>query len=251
MDKIAFVIQVRTGSTRLAHKMVKKFWNNKSIPEIIIEKLRNNFPDIKIILATTDKIEDLFFRNVANFYEIDFFQGNETDVLKRFIDAAEYYSVQKIIRICADNPFLDMKQMEYLTDNIDDENDYISFNINGVPSIKTHFGFWAEYVRLDALKKIQVSTKDILYLEHVTNFIYTHPELFKINFLDPNQRIKDAENIRMTIDTAADFDTAQQIYKQLNNQYAENFGIDEILNFLDTHSDYKIKMTEQIRKNTK
>ena len=56
--------------------------------------------------------------------------------------------------------------------------DYISFNINGTPSIKTHYGFWTEYVTLDTLKRIKSLTKDKIFHEHVTNYIYTNPHSF-------------------------------------------------------------------------
>ena len=49
-------------------------------------------------------------------------------------------------------------------------NDYISFDIDGTPSIKTHFGFWGEFVTLDALKRVIGFTDDLLYREHVTNY---------------------------------------------------------------------------------
>ena len=35
-------------------------------------------------------------------------------VLSRFIDTAEKYNIKKIIRVCADNPFLDMESLKTL-----------------------------------------------------------------------------------------------------------------------------------------
>ncbi len=40
--------------------------------------------------------------------------------------------------------------------------------------------FVTEYVRLDALKKNKRNYDRKLYHEHVTNYIYTHPESFRI-----------------------------------------------------------------------
>lgn len=44
---------------------------------------------------------------------------------------------------------------------------------------KTHFGFWAEYVTLAALELVARKTVEKVYHEHVTNYIYTHPNDFK------------------------------------------------------------------------
>ena len=75
--------------------------------------------------------------------------------MNRFISAAEQYNAQKIIRVCSDNPFLDINSIKKLIETINENPsaDYISFNINGIPSIKTHYGFWTEYVTLNTLKK--------------------------------------------------------------------------------------------------
>lgn len=246
-----YVLQLRTGSKRLPLKMIRPFLGHKTIPEIIIQKLKDTFPKTQIILATSSKEEDTVFRQLADKYEIDFFQGSENDVLKRFTEASEQFGVERIIRICADNPFLDMRQMRYLIESIDRESDYISFDINGLPSIKTHFGFWAEYVTLAALKKVEELTNDSLYREHVTNFIYTHPQFFKLKFLAPNEKVLDMNSVRMTIDTVEDFENAQEIYSQLSNQYGENFGIDEILELLESNKEYQVRMSEQIKLNTK
>jgi len=250
-EKLAFLIQVRTGSTRMPNKMVNSFWQNKTIPEIILDKLISSFPDMEIILATSDNKRDIIFEKLAKRFEIKFFQGNENDVLERFIQAAEYYNISKIVRICADNPFLDMEEMQYLISNIDDTFDYISFKVNNSPSIKTHFGFWAEYVSLSALNKVNEKTQENLYREHVTNYIYTNPEIFNIKFLNPNKNVIGVENVRMTIDTAEDFQNLQQIYDELHKLHKNKFGIDEILEFLESNKDYQSVMSEQIKLNSK
>lgn len=40
--------------------------------------------------------------------------GEWNNVLSRFIEAAEKFKTDKIIRICADNPLLDMDSLSYL-----------------------------------------------------------------------------------------------------------------------------------------
>ncbi len=250
-EMLGFIIQVRSGSVRLPGKMTKDFWNKKTILELIIEKLQKSFPNINIILATSVNKNDIVFKRIAEKYSVDFFQGSENDVLERFLKTAENFKVEKIIRICADNPFLDMNEMSTLIKNIDEKSDYISFEINNSPSIKTHFGFWAEYVKLDALQKVKLQTKELIFKEHVTNYIYTHPEKFKIKFLNPNPKVNATENVRMTIDTLDDFQTLQEVYKDLHKLYGNDFDIYNIIEFLDNNDLYKQKMKIQIQLNSK
>src|SRR5690606_24930515 len=124
------------------------------------------------------------------------------NVLKRFIDAGNQYSASHVIRVCADNPFLDVNFLKELIiySKENDNSDYWSFKTNkNIQVIKTHFGFFAEIVTLDALKKTNSYTKKDIYLEHVTNYIYTNKG-FKCKLkLLPNY-LKNRENLRFTID---------------------------------------------------
>lgn len=250
MDKLGFIVQARLGSTRLPNKMKMPFYENISIPEIIISKIKERFPKTDIILATTINEKDNYFDRFTRNLGIKIFRGSEDNVLKRFIDAAESNHIKKIIRICADNPFLDINELDVLISSIDDS-EYISFKVNDKPSILTHFGFWAEYITLDALRKIEVFTTESHFKEHVTNYVYSNPDKFKIKFINPVDYVLERENIRMTIDTSDDFTNLALVYKELKNNYPKNFGIREIIDFLDENPKMLKQMSEQIQQNSK
>ena len=109
--KVTFIIQARLSSTRLPNKVILPFWNGKTIIDLLIEKLKT-FNDCNIILATSDLSANLPLVEVAKRANVDYFQGSENDVLQRFIDAAEIQDAEHIIRICADNPFLDINEID-------------------------------------------------------------------------------------------------------------------------------------------
>lgn len=250
---LCFMLQARVGSTRLPKKMILPFYDKRNILQLIIEKLKNSFPEIPIVLATSadpsnDELENLAFNLNCKVY-----RGSEEDVLYRFILAAEKFNFNNIIRVCADNPFLDIKEMKHLVNFINKNHnfDYVSFKINGRPSIKSHFGFWAEYITLKTLKNVNNSISEKLYHEHVTNFIYENPNRFKINYLDANSVLKGHDDIRMTLDTLEDFTILSEIYSKLNSKYSFVFGINEIVDFLDNNPGYKVVMKNQIAINSK
>jgi spore coat polysaccharide biosynthesis protein SpsF len=252
-NTIAFIIQARLGSTRLPNKMILPFYKGFSIFEILIEKLKRNFENIPIIVATSLDTHNDILEQIALENNIFVFRGDESNVLKRFINAAEQYGVNKIIRICADNPFLDGEELKKLLAFVEHHPtyDYVSFNVNDTPSIKTHFGFWAEYVSLDALKKADTLIQESIYYEHVTNYIYEHSKIFDIAFIQPNEVVVEKKDIRMTLDTLQDFEILAEIYERLQNEYNDNWGINEIISFLDKNFNYKEKMLQQIDKNSK
>lgn len=250
---LAFIIQARVGSTRLPKKILRPFYGEQTILDLLILKIRENFVDYPIILATSDHVQDSVLEEVAKKYRISFYRGDEANVLKRFVNAAKHYNVKRVVRICADNPFLDVKELERLVSYATDhrEYDYISFMVNTSPSIKTHFGFWAEVVNAEVLQHVLQSDVSTFYQEHVTNYIYEHPDSYKITFLEPNALVLDRRDIRMTLDTESDFVLLQQLYINLHEKYPEGFGINEIVQYLDTNPHYKDSMVTQISKNTK
>jgi spore coat polysaccharide biosynthesis protein SpsF len=82
----------------------------------------------------------------------------------------------------------------------------------------THYGFFAEYVKLEALQKADRATQDPLYREHVTNFIHRHPEKFTLQLQTIPDELDLRRDIRLTVDTASDFETSREIYSHLLTQ---------------------------------
>jgi spore coat polysaccharide biosynthesis protein SpsF (cytidylyltransferase family) len=243
---LAIIIQARAGSKRLPNKMLLPFYDGKSLIEMIVDKLKQL--NILIIVATTTNQLDDEIHEVAKKLNVNCYRGSEEDVLNRFINAAKKYNVDKIIRVCADNPFLDVEELKLLIDfSLSKNYDYVSFNVNGQPSIKTHYGFWAEFVTLGTLIEIENSTKDFFYHEHVTNYIYSNPEKFNICWID---RSLHATEIRLTVDTEADFNTAKEIFNILSND--NNFiTYTDLINFLNQNIKYLNSMKQEIINNTK
>ncbi len=244
------VIQARTGSTRLPNKMVLPFYNNKTLIEIVIENLLQAFPKQKIILATTTNAKDDILADTANTLGINIYRGSEENVLDRFVKTAEYYNLTHLIRVCADNPFLIRSQLQQLSDYGQNSNaDYVAYFFkNGLPSIKTHSGFFAEWVSVNALRKISALTNEKLYLEHVTNFIYSNSDLFLIEKLE----ISDEEfcgKVRLTIDTKDDFEICKNIYSILSSQ--NNVSMESIKELILSNSSYLEKMEILIQQQTK
>ncbi|ULQ59879.1 hypothetical protein K7I13_00550 [Brucepastera parasyntrophica] len=246
---LGIIIQARTGSSRLPNKLILSFYKNDSLIDILLARLKNTFPGLPVILATTTSPSDSVLVEKAKTHGIDYFQGSESNVLQRFIDCGEEKKIHNIIRICADNPFLSMNYLSFLINNLGDF-DYVSFKRkDGTPSIKTHYGFWTEFVRLKSLKKIQKMTVDTLYLEHVTNYIYTHPESFSIQWFPVSEQIEKLP-IRLTVDTMTDFVLAKEIYKSLSDA---NMAIEpeNILPIIYNNEKYLSTMQEQIFRNSK
>ena len=245
-----FIVQARMGSTRLPGKILLPFYEGHSILELLIKKLFR-IPNASVVVATSEKEADDRIAEVAGKMGALVYRGAENDVLERFIQAATFYRAQHIIRVCSDNPFLELASIGNLMERASENNvDYISFHIQGKPSIKTHYGFWTEYVTLDALKRVAEMTSQTIYHEHVTNYIYEHPQLFDIDWIKGPDILNGVNNIRLTIDTETDFENARKIYMDIcmDDLYPT---IEKVVSYLQQHPECFIIMDEQIKMNSK
>jgi len=250
MSQLGIILQARTGSTRMPEKVILPFYQEESILDLLLEKVKKlSFP---VVLATTVNPSDDQICALAEKHEVAVFRGSENDVLDRFIQAARQFGFSKIIRVCADNPFLDLAGIQTLIAEFSKSDaEYLGFQLAGnKPSILTHFGFWTEAVRLEALEKAQQLTGEKLYHEHVTNYIYGNPALFNVQFIEADPLVFSRTDIRMTLDTPEDFGIQQKIFATISKENP-NFGIPEIVSWLDQHPKILKLMKKEILKNQK
>ena len=244
----AFFIQARLSSTRFYKKIITPVSTGNTIIDLLLERIRYNFPSHKIyVLTTANPVDDLLVKYLER-KDVVLFRGSENNVLNRFIAAAEEFGESELIRICSDNPFL---LPEYLFEllQFEQDADYISFSYKGIPAMKCHFGFFAERVTLNALKKIEAMTNDLLYLEHVTNYIYGNPSIFKIRLIDKTETLKNIEQYRLTVDTPEDFQTASVILSQIKDP--NKMTIDDIINAVERNPQLYRYMNNEKIKNSK
>lgn len=239
------------GSTRLPGKILKPFYGGKTLLETLLDNL-HKVEGAKVVVATSvnennDQLET-FLKEKGELV----FRGSENDVLDRFIKAAETNGVDGIVRICSDNPFIDWHGVAQLVEKAKTSTaDYIGFCINNKPSILTHFGFWGEFVRLSALKCVAETTeKGTPAHEHVTYHIYTHPDEYRCEWIAGPDFLQGRDDIRLTIDTPEDLVNALKVYSDLKAKN-ENFTLQDVVSYLDSHGEVKQSMISNIFQNKK
>ena len=222
MKNYKIVIQARTGSSRLPSKMIKTFNKDKNLLQVIIENLLFDFNSNDIIIATTNNKNDNIIEKIAIEKGVGIFRGDENDVLSRFLEIAKLYKLDFVIRVCADNPFIQNSKILELIKYHDEDIDYESFFFSdGTPSILSHSGFFTELISTSALKKINLESKDILDKEHVTRFIYNNSNIFNIK-KHPIENEDFVKKIRLTIDTKEDFTLCSEIFSKTSDHRIEN-----------------------------
>lgn len=231
------------------------FYKGKTILDLQLENLKSYFPETLIIVATTTcKADDILADKYSNDKLIEVFRGDENNVLKRFVDAAHKFDANQVIRICSDNPFLMMPYCqsiinEYLKAGVD----YVSYGFSdGTPAIRSHTGLFAEIVSLNALEAVLNTTGEALYLEHVTNYIYTHPGQFRSSFIKIPEFIDEMlHELRLTIDTPQDFSNMQKLYLAVLGKYGNQYSAEQLINEVKNDKALISAMKEQIKQYAK
>lgn len=249
--KTGIIVQARSNSTRLPQKVNRPFFEEQSILDILIKRLKNL--GLPIVLATTTNSADQVIVETAERNRVESFRGDEADVLERFLGVIEKHNFDFVIRICADNPFLSVELINVLlakADKLDYDFDYLSHSWKDIPAILTHFGVFAELARSSALKRIKSEGADPSVFEHVTYFLYTNPEKFQVEFLPLEESFFTYADIRLTVDTSQDFEVAQTIYSALARD-GKSTSIANVNEYLSQKPDLLKRMSAEIQKNKK
>jgi len=220
---ITAIIQARLNSSRLNKKILLKIENKNLLEHLFSQLSYSTHIDKKIIATTINKIDDEI-ENFAKLQNITFFRGNPLDVLDRYYRCAKFFNLETIVRISGDAPLIDPsivdKTIEYYKKN---NFDYVSNFFNRSYPIGTEI----EIFSFKTLEKCWMNAKKSSEKEHVTPFIYNHPELFKIGHIEYK---KDISHLHWTVDQIEDFKLVELIFKKIKKR---PILMDDILELLE------------------
>ena len=250
------VIQARSGSTRMPAKILLPFDGEDTILDIVIENIKCDNPGVAVIVATTQSPADDRIEALALRHGVKCFRGSENDVLGRFLGAADAYGLDRIIRVCSDNPFLQTASFAALIAGADahPEADYVAYAFpDGRPIIKSHLGLYAELATVDALRRAATSmvgdVDEKLYREHVTIYLYTHPDAFRLELLPLPEELRSRTDLRLTLDTPSDFSLLNELYRRLHTETDATLA--SPIKLVDSNQAYGRIMRQNIAQNEK
>ncbi len=239
------------GSTRLPGKVLMPFYGGKTLIATLLDTLHGTGCGKVVVATSVNGSDDPLAEFLLERGET-VFRGSETDVLGRFIGAAEAGGIDGIVRVCSDNPFIDRDGIVRLVEKAEESvADYIGFRVGGKPSILTHFGFWGEFVRLSALRRVAETTEEgTPAREHVTIHIYTHPDEYRCEWIPAPDFLQNRDDIRLTIDTREDFTNAAKAYSTLKARKG-GFTLEDVVEYIDSDEDMRRSMKSEILRNRK
>lgn len=229
--KKSCIIQARMGSSRFPGKVLK-YLKDKTVLDHIVCRLKIcQFLD-EVIIATTIKPEDDAIIDFCIINKIKYFRGSVNDVLERFVMTAREFECDLILRVTADDLFIDPKNIDIMINQNRRKKSDVTYTENmplgcGLGMIVT-----TRKILENALAN--TSPNHQRYREHIDEYMLDNPKLFKINVIPAPENLC-RPNYRLTLDTPEDWKLISIIF---NNLYTgQPVGLNEVIKFLDTNQD--------------
>ncbi|MCX5713484.1 MAG: glycosyltransferase family protein [Candidatus Omnitrophica bacterium] len=241
---IVAIVQARMGSQRLPGKVLLPI-GNKPVLAWVLSRLSHCRLINKIIVATSVNSIDDSIRKLCLDFNVTCFSGPEEDVLERFYMAAVETKADVIIRITADCPFIDPEIVDGLiATHLKNSNQYTAND-----TVKSYpRGVDAEVINFGTLEYLMKKAKQQYYREHVTSYIYEHPEEFKTEIVRGKQYYENGFILRLCVDEMDDLVLLKRIYDFFSPR--EDFNLREIVDYLAANPGL-IKINENVKQKTR
>ncbi|MEQ8228971.1 MAG: glycosyltransferase family protein [Rhodospirillales bacterium] len=232
-DAVHATIQARMTSSRLPGKVLMPA-AGKPLLHHMVERLHKVTAIDKVIIATTTNSEDDPVAELAEKTGAGLYRGSEDDVLSRVLDATVAHGTDILVQTTGDCPLIDPEIIGQVIDHyVATECDYTSNTL-----IRSYpIGMDTQIYRRTVLEDVASRTQDPVDREHVSAYIYHHPERYSLSNLHAPDDMTDPM-LRLTLDTPEDYEVIWRIYEAL---YPANpdFTLADILALLKRNPDWR------------
>lgn len=224
------IIQARCGSTRFPNKVFADI-AGKPLLWHVVDRLKYAKRIDEIIVATTLNPKDDKIEKWCQTENVKCFRGSEDDVLNRYYCTSVEFPSDAIARVTADDPFKEPEVIDRVINKLIDEKLDLATN-NFPPSFPE--GLDCEVFTFSVLELMEKSTHDAFEREHVTQYVYHHPEKFRIGNVMSDKQLS---SYRWTIDNQEDYEMVKAVYERRKTDSTGIMLMDEILEILEEHPD--------------
>lgn len=220
------ILQARVSSSRLPNKVLAPLLGDAMLARQI-ERLRRAETIDRLVVATSDHASDDPLAELSTRLGVACHRGSLDDVLGRFAGAyAAFGPATHVARLTGDCPLADPAVIDRVVrHHIACGADYTT---NAVQPTWPD-GLDVEVMRATVLQRTFVEARLPSEREHVTPYIYKHPEWFRVEHVRGE---RDLSSLRWTVDEPADLAFVTEVYAAL---YPQNpaFATDDVLALLE------------------
>ena len=187
----------------------------------LLKRIRVTQGVSKIIFATTTLPEDDELAQVVEDAGFTVFRGANENVVERYIDAAQEYDLDYVVRVTGDCPFVDAETLDYCLISACQQRPF------DLASTKGYFPVGVDYeiYKTSVMVGLHAGGKlDAYDREHLTLYMYNNSDHFKLVPLKP--RAEWLCNKTFTVDNHEDLENAREVVMQIGRS---NFTIAELV----------------------
>ncbi len=232
------IVQARMSSTRLPGKVLQPILGVPMLSHVM-RRLQGARSLDEVVVATSDGPEDDVVRDLATAEGWGLWRGSRDDVLDRYEGAARAFSAERVVRVTSDCPLIDPDLVDDVVMALAGGVDYCS---NSLEPRTYPRGLDCEAMTREALVTAWREDHDPAWREHVTPFLYRHPERFNLKRVANDV---DLSVHRWCVDVPEDLELVRHVYDELGDR---PFGWREVLAVCDAHPEWSAINREVVQK---
>lgn len=217
------ILQARHGSTRLPGKALERIGTRTLLEHCLHRLLASGVS--RVVLATTTRPEDGALVEIGERMGVLIYRGSTKDVLGRFAAAADAFDLDPVLRATGDNPAVDPGAAHRLLEGLSRTGaDYVQEL--GLP-----VGAALEAMTAPALHYAASAATSAYDREHVTTFIKSNPNTFRLRALTAPRNVSDS-SLSLTVDTPDDLAWVRELFDrsgQVDPSLADLIAVGRVL----------------------
>lgn len=230
--RIVAIIQARMGSTRLPGKVLMNILDKPVLWHVIQRTCQAKLID-EVVVATTTNEADQAIVSLCQAQGWPYFRGSEGDVLDRYYQTAKHYHADVIVRITSDCPLIDSEVTDQVIKTFIEGQPKLDYSSNTLPPRTFPRGLDTEVFSLSTLERAWREDANPATREHVTPYVYRHPEKFQLQGITNNV---DYSYMRWTVDTLEDLIFVRKIFEHFGGN---GFSWQDVLLVLNEHPEWQ------------
>jgi spore coat polysaccharide biosynthesis protein SpsF len=210
--RVGAIALARFDSSRLPGKALREV---AGVPMLrhVLEICRRIRGVDAMCLATTDRPVDDRLAALAHDAGFEVHRGSADHVAERFLGAMRAFGYDAAVRVNGDSPLHRHDVLACGVASFRDQRPDLVTNVQG----RTYpFGVTVEVVGREAMTLAVSAMTEPAHREHVTPYLYEHPETFRIVPLPPGP--EEGHGVRMTVDNPAELEAVRRVACQLGDR---------------------------------
>lgn len=224
-DRTVAIIQARMSSTRLPGKVLMDLAGTPVIDHVVQRSRAAKHIDEVAVATSVDASDDALAEHLEA-AGVTVVRGSLDDVLSRYQGAASALDAETIVRITGDCPLIDPAVIDAVVSGFrrEPEVDYCSNTLRRTYPL----GMDTEVFSRAALERACREAHSTIEREHVTPYLYQHPDLFSLRNVEA-AAWANRPGLRMTLDDPRDL----EMIRTLIGAAGRDADLHELLTTLD------------------